>query len=62
MAEAAQPAPRASRDASAGAPLLEVIDLHVRYGPIRALKGVSLAVAAGEVVAILGATAPASPR
>jgi branched-chain amino acid transport system ATP-binding protein len=55
MAEAVQPAPKASPDASAGAPLLEVIDLHVRYGPIRALKGVSLAVAAGEVVAILGA-------
>jgi branched-chain amino acid transport system ATP-binding protein len=35
--------------------LLEVSDLHVSYGPIQALKGVSLHVAEGEVVAILGA-------
>ena len=36
-------------------PLLEVDDLHARYGPIRALHGVSLSVDEGEVVAILGA-------
>jgi branched-chain amino acid transport system ATP-binding protein len=36
-------------------PLLELENVHARYGPIRALHGVSLTVAAGEVVAILGA-------
>jgi branched-chain amino acid transport system ATP-binding protein len=36
-------------------PLLELKDVHARYGPIRALHGVSLAVDEGEVVAILGA-------
>ncbi|RBM19684.1 ABC transporter ATP-binding protein [Streptomyces sp. PT12] len=38
-----------------GAPaLLELRDLHVFYGAIEALKGVSLTVAEGEVVALLG--------
>ena len=36
-------------------PLLELKDVHARYGPIRALHGVSLTVADGEVVALLGA-------
>jgi branched-chain amino acid transport system ATP-binding protein len=36
-------------------PLLELQDVLARYGPIRALHGVSLAVEEGEVVAILGA-------
>jgi branched-chain amino acid transport system ATP-binding protein len=36
-------------------PLLELNDVHARYGPIRALHGVSLKVDEGEVVAILGA-------
>ena len=41
---------------SAPAPaLLEVEDLHVAYGGSRALQGVSLHVAAGEIVAVLGA-------
>jgi branched-chain amino acid transport system ATP-binding protein len=36
-------------------PLLELKDVHARYGPIRALHGVSLTIDEGEVVAILGA-------
>ncbi len=35
--------------------LLEVRDLHVYYGNIHALKGVSLQVEVGEIVALLGA-------
>ncbi len=41
---------RAPRDA-----LLEVNELFVSYGPIAALKGVSLSVGRGEVVALIGA-------
>jgi branched-chain amino acid transport system ATP-binding protein len=36
-------------------PLLELTDVFARYGPIRALHGVSLKVDEGEVVAVLGA-------
>jgi branched-chain amino acid transport system ATP-binding protein len=36
-------------------PILQVTDLRVRYGAIEALRGVSLEVAAGEVVALIGA-------
>jgi branched-chain amino acid transport system ATP-binding protein len=36
-------------------PLLDVMDLHVGYGPVQALRGVSLHVAAGEMVALVGA-------
>ena len=35
--------------------LLEVDDIHVHYGKIAALKGVSLEVADGEIVALIGA-------
>ncbi len=35
--------------------MLEVKDLHVSYGGIRALKGMSLAVEKGEIVTIIGA-------
>jgi len=38
-----------------GTVLLEVEDLHVSYGRIRALQGVSLAVPEGAVVALIGA-------
>jgi len=37
------------------APLLSVDDIEVRYGAIRALKGVSFDVYEGEIVALLGA-------
>ena len=36
-------------------PMLEVENIEAGYGPIRALDGVSLQVAAGELVAIIGA-------
>src|ERR671935_1265691 len=35
--------------------LLELTDVHARYGQVRALHGVSLTVDEGEVVALLGA-------
>ena len=37
------------------APLLELEDIHVHYGMVEALKGVSFSVEAGEVVALIGA-------
>ncbi|MBX3441061.1 MAG: ABC transporter ATP-binding protein [Planctomyces sp.] len=36
-------------------PLLEIHDLHVAYGAIKALRGVSLNVAEGEIVTLIGA-------
>jgi branched-chain amino acid transport system ATP-binding protein len=36
-------------------PLLELRDVEARYGPVRALHGVTLTVEEGEIVAILGA-------
>jgi branched-chain amino acid transport system ATP-binding protein len=38
-----------------GAMRLELDDVHVRYGRVHAVRGVSLAVGAGEIVAVLGA-------
>jgi len=35
--------------------LLELRDVHARYGPVKALHGVSLSVGEGEIVAVLGA-------
>jgi branched-chain amino acid transport system ATP-binding protein len=35
--------------------LLELDDVHARYGPVKALHGVSLAVDEGQIVAVLGA-------
>jgi branched-chain amino acid transport system ATP-binding protein len=36
-------------------PLLEVADLNVRYGAVAALRGISVEVSEGEIVALLGA-------
>ena len=36
-------------------PLLELTEVHARYGPVRALHGVSLTLDEGEIVALLGA-------
>jgi branched-chain amino acid transport system ATP-binding protein len=41
--------------AAGGAPLLELEGVHVYYGAIHALKGVSLRVDAGQIVTLLGA-------
>ncbi len=37
-----------------GSPLLEVEELHVRYGAVAAVRGLALSVADGEVVSIIG--------
>jgi branched-chain amino acid transport system ATP-binding protein len=39
---------------SAGAPLLEVEDLHVAYGQVEAVRGVSLRVSEGQIVTLIG--------
>ena len=36
--------------------LLEVNDIHVYYGAIHAIKGISFSVDEGEVVTLIGAT------
>jgi branched-chain amino acid transport system ATP-binding protein len=36
-------------------PLLDVVDLHVSYGAIEAVKGISFSVEAGQVVTLIGA-------
>ncbi len=41
--------------ASGGAAMLDLDDVHVYYGAIHALKGVTLRVDAGQIVALLGA-------
>jgi branched-chain amino acid transport system ATP-binding protein len=41
--------------AAAPTPILEVKDLRVHYGAIEAIRGISLAVPPGEVVALIGA-------
>jgi branched-chain amino acid transport system ATP-binding protein len=40
--------------ADSGTPMLEVRDLHVSYGQIKAVKGISFTVNAGEVVTLIG--------
>ena len=40
---------------SASAPLLDVTAIETFYGPIQAIRGVSLQVAQGQIVTVLGA-------
>ncbi|MBA4065240.1 MAG: high-affinity branched-chain amino acid ABC transporter ATP-binding protein LivG [Isosphaera sp.] len=53
--DAAEGLERNPRPPGEGKPLLEVRGLDAGYGPINVLRGVSLAVAPGEVVTIIGA-------
>ena len=46
---------RAVAELAAGTPMLELTDLRVSYGGIKALKGISLRVDKGEIVAMIGA-------
>jgi branched-chain amino acid transport system ATP-binding protein len=46
---------RGAVDLPPGTPMLELTDLRVSYGGIKALKGISLKVAPGEIVAMIGA-------
>lgn len=41
-------------DGNGGAPLLELRDVHVRYGVIGAVKGINLTVREGEIVTLIG--------
>jgi len=47
-------APQGSAGPAGGTALLSVRDLHVSYGAIQALQGVSLEVTAGEIVTLIG--------
>ena len=47
--------PVAGGRANGGAPMLEIDDLHVYYGNIAAVKGISLRVYPGEIVSLIGA-------
>ncbi len=42
-------------DTPTGAPMLEIKNLDVRYGAVKALHGVSLTVSRGEIVTLIGA-------
>lgn len=42
-------------DAAAAAPLLELKNIEANYGPVMAIRGVSLQVPAGQIVSVLGA-------
>jgi ABC-type sugar transport system ATPase subunit len=46
----------------AGTPVLEVRDVEKRFGATLALDKVSLSLGEGEILALLGDTAPASRR
>jgi len=55
MSEAATASTPEGQGASDAAPLLELRNIETYYGPIMAIRGVSLAVPQGQVVVVLGA-------
>jgi branched-chain amino acid transport system ATP-binding protein len=55
VSDAATPEPAANPASGSPSVLLDVDNIEVRYGAIRALKGVSFHVNEGEIVALLGA-------
>ena len=46
---------KSSQRDGGGTPMLEISDLHVYYGNIAAVKGISLTVYEGEIVCLIGA-------
>jgi branched-chain amino acid transport system ATP-binding protein len=45
---------RGDASAAATAPMLEIGDLHVSYGQVDAVRGVSLSLASGQIVSVIG--------
>ena len=43
-------------------PILELLNVESAYGPIKAIRGVSLKVRRGEIATVLAATGRARPR
>jgi len=42
-------------------PILQLLNVESNYGPVQALRGVSLAVDEGKIVTVLGANGAARP-
>ena len=41
--------------------MLEVVDLHVNYGGIKALRGINLTIKENQIVTLIGANGAGSP-
>ncbi len=54
-AQASSATPAAAPHQAPATPLLELLNVESNYGPVQALRGVSLAVPEGQIVAVLGA-------
>ena len=48
--------------AGGDAPVLKLLNVESAYGPIKAIRGVSLRVRRGEIATVLGSNARARPR